>query len=302
MSEARGLLAANALCSLSIVIWAAGLPAAGVVIPLLHPIDLNAARMTLAAIALLPIWLWWDGAAGLGRATWFAGLWVGAILAFATLCLIVGQSLAGPVTVAVVSASLPLIGMALEVVLDGRRLTPALILGLALSVVGGLVALDSLSGAGLGPGALLVLASVLCYALGSRLTVTRFPDLTPLGRTAITLFGAAVAGLVLSLIQAALIRQVPDFSALGLREWSALAVFGIGSLAMSQLLWIISVGRLGIGVSALHINAAPFYVMAILYALGDAWVWLQALGAAIVVLGVLVAQGMIPLKRRPASP
>ena len=302
MSAARGLLAANLLCSLSMMIWAAGLPAADVVIPLLHPFDLNAARMAMAALALLPVWLWWDGAATLGRANWFAGLWVGAILAFATLCLIVGQSLAGPVTIAVVSASLPLVGMALEVVLDGRRLTLALVLGLALSLLGGLVALDSLSGAGLGLGAALCMVSVLCYALGSRLTVTQFPDLTPLGRTAITLVGAAAAGLVLTLIHAVLTGQIPDFSPLGPREWSALAVFGVGSLAISQLLWIISVGRLGIGVAALHINAAPFYVMLILFALGEAWVWLQALGAGIVVLGVLVAQGVIPLQRRPASP
>jgi hypothetical protein len=66
-------------------------------------------------------------------------------------------------------------------------------------------------------------------------------------------------------------------------------------------MWIMSVERLGIGLSALHINAAPFYVMLILFALGAGWNWTQAGAAAVVGLGVLVAQGIItlPFGRRP---
>jgi hypothetical protein len=42
-------------------------------------------------------------------------------------------------------------------------------------------------------------------------------------------------------------------------------------------------------------NATPFYVMIILFAMGGAWNWTQAFAAAIVGLGVLVAQGVIRL-------
>jgi membrane protein YdbS with pleckstrin-like domain len=42
-------------------------------------------------------------------------------------------------------------------------------------------------------------------------------------------------------------------------------------------------------------NATPFYVMLILFAMGGAWNWTQAFAAAIVGLGVLIAQGVIPL-------
>ena len=69
-------------------------------------------------------------------------------------------------------------------------------------------------------------------------------------------------------------------------------------MAISQVLWIMSVERLGIGLSSLHINAAPFYVMIILFAMGQPWNWSQALAAALVGFGVLVAQGIIPLGRR----
>jgi drug/metabolite transporter (DMT)-like permease len=72
-----------------------------------------------------------------------------------------------------------------------------------------------------------------------------------------------------------------------------MAIFSVGSLAISQLLWIISVGRLGIGWSSLHINAAPFYVMLILFALGGDWDWRQVGAAMLVVLGVLIAQGIL---------
>jgi hypothetical protein len=47
-------------------------------------------------------------------------------------------------------------------------------------------------------------------------------------------------------------------------------------------MWIMSVERLGIGLSALHINAAPFYVMLILFLFGGSWSWTRAAAAALV--------------------
>jgi drug/metabolite transporter (DMT)-like permease len=137
------------------------------------------------------------------------------------------------------------------------------------------------------------------FAIGSRLTVTAFPDQTPLGRTAVTLAGAAVAAGAVAGAQVALgLAPPPDFAPWGWAELGALLLFSVGALGISQVLWIMSVERLGIGLSALHINAAPFYVMIILFALGSPWNWLQAAGAAVVALGVLVAQGLIPLPGR----
>jgi drug/metabolite transporter (DMT)-like permease len=64
-------------------------------------------------------------------------------------------------------------------------------------------------------------------------------------------------------------------------------------MAVSQLLWIISVGRIGIGAASMHMNAVPFYTMLMVFALGGAWNWWQTAGAAIVVFGALIAQGLI---------
>jgi drug/metabolite transporter (DMT)-like permease len=87
----------------------------------------------------------------------------------------------------------------------------------------------------------------------------------------------------------------PTLAGWGWGDWGRMALFSVGALGISQVMWIMSVERLGIGLSALHINAAPFYVMLILFALGADWNWVQATAAAIVGLGVLIAQGILPL-------
>lgn len=303
MSKPTGLLAANLVCMISMVVWAAGLPANAILLPLLPPLPLSAARFAMATAALLPFWLLMEGPQVFRNAGWLKGILVGGMIGIGGLCVILGQSLTDAVTVAVISATMPIVGIALEVMLDGRRLTVALVLGLALAVIGGVIALGGgVGGLSLGLGAAICFASVLFFTLGSRLTVTAYPDLTPLGRTTVTLTGAAVATLIIAPLHALLFGPMPNFGNLGPKEFAALVVFAVGSLALSQVLWIMSVGKLGIGLAALHINAAPFYVMLILFAFGAPWNWQQAFGAAIVGLGVLVAQGIIPLQRRAITP
>lgn len=303
MSARPTLLAANLACMASMFLWAAGLPAAEPLIALLPPAALTAARMTLAALALLPIWWLTEGTAAVRRADWPRGLMIGALTFGASAyMLVVGQALSDPVTVAVISASLPVVGVALEVLLDRRRITWSLILGLSLSLVGGIVALNRDAGApGLGTGALICLVSVVVYALGSRLTVTALPGLGTMGRTVVTLIGASGGTLAVEAARIGLGGTAGAWSRLGLTDWGALLLYSVGSLGIAQILWIVSVGRLGIGLAALHINATPFYVMLFLFALGAPWNWRQAAGALIVVLGVLVAQNLLSLPRKPTD-
>lgn len=296
-AQSRGLLSANLVCMGSMLIWAAGLPAADHLIPLLPPEQLNALRMALSASALLPFWALAEGPGALRGVAWGRGVAVGSLIGLGAWFLILGQARGGVVTAAVISATLPIVGIALEVVLDGRKLGLGLVLGLVLSLFGGVMALDlGEGGLSLGLGALLCFCSVVAFALGSRLTVTAFPDQTALGRTALTLTGAAIATLVVAGAQVgAGLASPPDFAPWGWAELGAILLFSVGALGVSQVMWIMSVERLGIGLSALHINAAPFYVMLILFALGATWDWSQAAAAGLVGLGVLIAQGLVPL-------
>lgn len=299
VSVPKGALAANLICLASMLVWAAGLPAAELVIDLIPPLELTALRTALAAAVLLPVWWAVEGAAPIRRARWGRGIVVGGVcIGLGAVLLVIAQARTDPVTVAVITATMPVVGIALECLLDGRRLTGTLILGLVLSLAGGFLAYGaSMGGLTLGVGAVAALASVVAFTWGSRASVTAFPDLSPLGRTAVTVTGAAICAAAAAAGSMALGGPATDWSAIGWPEVGALMVFGIGSLAVSQLLWIISVGHLGIGVSSLHMNAVPFYVMLIMFVLGHGWSWPQAAGAAIVGVGVLIAQGILRLPR-----
>jgi len=296
MPHAQQNLRANVMCMLSMLIWAMGLPAASLLLATVPPLPLTAARMLMAAACLLPLWGLVEGFGALRTAPWRKGVLIGGgTLGLGAFLLVLGQGMTDAVTVAVISASMPVVGIAIEVLLDGRKLSRNLVVGVLLSLLGGWLALDDgPDGMSLGMGAALCFVSVVVYTLGSRLTVTSFIALSPLGRTTVTLTGAAMATTVAASGAALAGASAPQWQALGWTELGALAIFAIGGLAISQFLWIRSVGHLGIALSSLHINATPFYVMLIMFALGGHWSWSQAAAAALVGLGVLVAQGLVP--------
>ena len=142
--QTRAPLFANLICMLSMLAWAAGLPAADLLIGKVPPLPLTAARMALAAAVLLPLWLVLDGASTLKTANWGKGIVIGGLtIGLGAVMLVIGQGMTGPVTVAIISATMPLIGIAIEVALDGRKITMTLLAGLALALIGGVMALGS---------------------------------------------------------------------------------------------------------------------------------------------------------------
>ncbi len=295
-----GLLKANIYCMGSMVIWAAALPAADFLIGHVPPVALTAMRMALAGLCLLPVWWLTEGTGALRGAHWLRGIGVGALFAAAGLTLVIAQTHTDAVTVAVISALLPIMGMGIEIALDGRRVTRALVIGIVLSLAGGILAYAAkLDQFGLGVGAATALVSNLFYASGSRLAVTAFPAMTPLGRSALSLTGAGIAATLAFGLQWATVGT-GTWGTFGQTQVFALLMFSIGGMALCQVLWLASIDRLGVGVAALHMNATSFYVMFFAWVLGASWNWTQTLGAAIVGIGVLIAQGVIALPGRRA--
>ena len=292
-------LGANLICLLSMLIWAAGLPAIKYLVEPIPPLPLTALRTGIAGAVLVAVWALAEGTGPIRRADWGRGIAVGfVVMGLGAVFTAVALHLTDAVTVAIIVATMPVAGIALECLLDGRQLTRALLAGLALSVAGGVIALGgSVASPSLGWGALAAIGSVIAFTWGSRATVTAFPGLSPLGRTAITVAGAGLVMTGGALLQGAFGGTPVAWRALGWAEIGALLLASVGAIAISQTLWIMAVGRLGIGISSLHVNATPFYVMIFAFTLGAAWSWPQAAGAAVVALGVLVAQGVIPRSR-----
>ena len=278
----------------SMLAWAVGLPAAEVLIDRVPALTLTAARLTLAALALILAWAVIEGPRALVRITWIPGLLVGfGGVGLAATSLVLGQGLTDPVTAAVISATMPVWGMALEVIFDGRRVTPGLLLGVGLSIAGGLTALIGSSAQeaqNLPLGALMILISVLAFLIGSRMTVTAMPENGALARTAVTVAGGAVGATMAAVIALPFGIVPPPISAFDWGDLGALTLFAVFGMSICQLFWIASVPHLGVGLASFHMNAATFYVMAMMAALGAPWIWAQAAGAALVALGVLAAQ------------
>ena len=286
-------LRGNLICMASMLLWAAGFPAAQALLSHWQVLPLIVARFLLAVALLIPAWLLLDGPRAVLHARWGRGTLVGGMgFGLGAWLLLAAQSLTDPVTVAIVASSMPVSAALLEMVLDGRRLTGGFVAGLGLATLGGLVAITggAAEGEALWLGALAAVASCGLFVWGSRQTVRDFADLSEVGRTTITLAGG---GLVLTAILLAslaaghshLPAQAPDAA-----DWRNLLIYAVGSMALSQLLWLMGVSRLGVALASFHINTAPFYVMLILVTLGQGWSWQQAAGAGIVIAGVVVAQ------------
>ena len=136
----------------------------------------------------------------------------------------------------------------------------------------------------------MALGSGFCFAWASHVAVRDFPDLSPVGRSALPFVGAALFTTIILGIGSWL-GQVEIPSDISARQLLLLAVYSIAAMALAQILFLSSVGRIGIALTSFHINTAPFYVMLMLVALGGAWDWQVAAGAVIVGIGVLIAQG-----------
>mgnify|MGYP004525429209 CR=1 FL=1 len=286
--RAGSALRGNVLGALSMAVWALGFPAADALLATWPPTLMVPGRFLFALLVVVPLWLLSEGVPrGL---PWGRGLFVGALgIGGAAVLLIHAQAVTDPVTVAVIASVSPLTGALVEVAYRERRLSRSFLVGLLASVAGGVIATMG-GGAGQGNlalGGVLAVGSCLLYSWGGHQTVRAMPGRSALAQTAVTLIGAGIATGLAGALAVGSGAAVPDW---GLRDVGLFAVYGVAGMAVSQVLFVAAVRHIGIALASFHINAAPFYVMLLMAALGGGWSWTQAGGAAVVVLGVVVAQ------------
>lgn len=301
-SQNREALKGNILCFISMALFAAGFPAVEFLLDSWGVLALITARMTLGGLILMIAWRLAEGAKAVASAHWRSGVMAGALgFGVGATLLLLGQAMSDPVTTAIVAAMSPIAGAVFEFFLDRRTASPRLILGVLLSISGGLIAVGpALLTGEAGLGALICLAAVFVYVWGTRASNQNMSGDSALARASVTSLGAALICLIAFTIASALGMGTAQIGALGPSEMTSFLIWTILAFVISQTLWLWSSCALGVLVASLQMNAVPFYVMiAGVIALGADWSWMQALGAAVVGLGVVIAQTPLPFRRRP---
>ena len=285
-------ISGNLNCMVAVGLFSFGFPAANSLLETWGIISLITLRNLLGLIFLVGLMALTLGAASLSQLPWKKGFWIGFFgFGIGSMLLLLSQSMTNAVTAALAAATMPICAVALEIAFDGKRLNLRFLISIVLVVLGGLTASGIQFGdVQLGLGFLIGLFASSFFAWGSRATVKEFPRLTPLARTTVTTFG--MTGFCAFVFFGALIFKIEGTTIPTLtdNDLILLLIYAWCALGLSQWVWIRGVGQVGIGVASFHLNAAPFYVMLIMLALGYSWSWLQAIGACIVAVGVIMSQ------------
>ena len=288
--SSNSLIAGNSLALISIFLFAAGFPAAEVLLEVWHPITLMFFRLILAVATLVTLWIFMEGLTQVLHAPWLKGIKIG-ILGFGigANLLLFAQWFTDPVTVALLATLIPVSASILEV-WDGRRkLTIKFSGGLIASIMGGIIAVSENISIDLGLGVLMALASGFFYMWASDKSVTGLPAISSVARSTITFTGAAVFTTFSFVIFFTLgFIEIP--SGVTGAQFFSLIIYSVIAMAISHVFFIIAVDKVGVAITSLHLNFAPFYVMIILFLLGGNWDLRAIIGASIVAFGVWLAQ------------
>ena len=288
--SSNSLIAGNSLALISIFLFAAGFPAAEVLLEVWHPITLMFCRLILAVATLVTLWIFMEGLTQVLNAPWLIGIKIG-ILGFGigANLLLFAQWFTDPVTVALLATLIPVSAAILEV-WDGRRkLTIKFSGGLIASIAGGIIAVSENISIDLGLGVLMALASGFFYMWASDKSVTGLPAISSIARSTITFTGAAVFTTFSFVIFFTLgFIEIP--SGVTGTQFFSLIIYSVIAMAISHVFFIIAVDKVGVAITSLHLNFTPFYVMIILFLLGGNWDLRAIIGASIVAFGVWLAQ------------
>lgn len=282
--------------------WAAVFHLGQYALTLMSPLSAAAWRFLIAAALLLPLvslvegWSW----QALRRHALLLGVMSAVGVLGFNVSLFYGLRQTSPVNGALIVGVCPALTAMLAALLARRGLQWAEVAGLSLGLAGVAMVVSggswhTLAHLQLGRGDALVMLGALCWAVYS--VLPRFlHGLSPLQVSASTVGGGA---LLMALTAAAV---SPDFPAdLPARGWLAVAAMGVFGSALAYVLWNQGVRRLGASRAAVFMNFVPLFTALIGVLRGQALLWSQVGGAALVIAGVLVTSLLArPAGRSPA--
>lgn len=273
-------------------VFGSGTPVSKLVTEAFPPLLASGARVTLAALLLLPLVLLGRGGAtlrGIPRADWVR---LGAIALFGmvgfSLAMLFGIAEISAALGGIVMATLPAVTAAGGVVFLRDRMDRWKALAVVLAVGG--VAAANLAGAGTDGEGDVVLGIALVFGaicgeaayslLGKRVTAD---DVTPVTVAAIASAMAAVLFAGPALVQAASF----DWSAPGLGDWLALGWWGAGTLALGSVLWYRGMQGVQASAASAYMGVMPVSAVVLSYVLvGSEPRWGHLVGGVAVLAGI----------------
>ena len=149
------MLRGNVLGLSSMLIWSMAFPAADLLLHSWDPMALTLFRFVMSVLFLIPIWIMIERWHKVRRAPWLRGILIGGpTFGLAPYLLLVSQDLTSAITAAILASTLPIVSPLVEVLTGERRLRTTFVLGLALSVIGAIVATGQIEAVSLSWGAL----------------------------------------------------------------------------------------------------------------------------------------------------
>jgi drug/metabolite transporter (DMT)-like permease len=277
-------------------IWGASFMFIEVALEDLEPATLMAARVLIAAAALLALLAVRGSLAALRRAGW-QGFALGIVNSALPFTLIAwGQQYIDSGVAAIANASVPIWVAVFAIWMrHSERATGARLLGIVLGLVGvGILtgAQPEVTGKAM-IGTLAVVVASICYGLGSLLLQDRMDDLDPLTLSTAAVCGAAIVLLPFGLAQ--LPDHGPDAETVG-----SVVALGLAGTAVGMVMFLKIIESYGSFRAGLVTYLLP--VTALLYGallLGEAVNGWMLLGLALILSGVALGSGLVRPARVP---
>jgi drug/metabolite transporter (DMT)-like permease len=273
------------------VIWGVNFSVTKIAIGLIPALPFTAVRFTLASLLLWVIVRVVEGPAQLDRAAWRRLIVLGVVgNTCYQLLFVLGLARTTATNSALIVATVPTVVAVIAGALRLERITGRMWWGIGLGTLG-VVLVIAAGGVEFSTGTLhgdlLTVLAVFCWA-GYTVDLRRLPPgISPLRVTMVTSV-AGTPGLVLAGLPG-LFRL--DWAAISATGWAALAYATLLSLVVAYILWNRSVQTVGGTRTAIYMCLTPlFAVIAAWIILGERAHASQAIGAVLIVAGVLLTR------------
>jgi len=292
-SSPRDLVVGNLAVALGTSVWATHFPVTEQLLYSWDPFSILAARLTGSSIVLFTVLLVVERRFTVFRAVpWGRVLLLGVPgIGVSTGLLIGGVAYSGAVTAGLIAASGPLVGAVLARVLLGERLRGTVLIGVALAVSGGSLAVFGYGQAFSGPtgGELLILCSVCIWVWYSINAQRWLPGQSLLAMVAFTMAAGALGGVAcVGLLTAS--GAIQTTYSLDARSLTMIVYLSLGPASLSVFLWHFGVRRIGVTVATMYTNLTPVVVVSAAFVAGRDPSVMHIIGGMLIIAGVSFSQ------------